>query len=65
MSATYRYTVPGYDDVFILVNSDWTGDAEVFWKVQGEGKSTVLPAALLKGLIAGEVKRIAEDPEAE
>lgn len=44
---TSTYEVPGYGEVQVLHNGDWSGEAEVVWTDGGEDRRAAVPAKLL------------------
>lgn len=47
---THTYDIPGYGKVHVNVNSDWSGEAIIFWTDDGQNVQTRLPALLLFAL---------------
>jgi hypothetical protein len=46
---TYHYNARGYDKVWVIVNSDWSGDAKIYWQKDKGGtiQESVLPGPVV------------------
>lgn len=55
---TYHYKVKGFDEVWVIVNSDWSGEATLCWRVNGVLKEVTMPGEILRRIAAEEGARI-------
>lgn len=58
---TYKFEAPGCDEAEVVANSDWSGEATLRWKPEGQGWSAVkLPAPVVQALVVGVVGQVVE-----
>lgn len=58
MKKSTSYKVRGFDDVSLEVDTDWTGEATIRWRVAGSMRELVLPAEILQKISAKEGAQI-------
>lgn len=62
VSHTKEYKAPGYDYVRVIVNSDWSGEAELAWKpTGGSAQMASLPGFVLKAIFKIEGRALFEE----